>query len=588
MVSYRGNAMQSLTVARMFRQMLLLAGVAMIGGCSKAPTLAAVADTVYKNGKIYTVNEQSAWAEAVAIKDGKFLTVGTNADVEKAVGKDTVVIDLGGKFAMPGIHDLHSHPGYKYAYKIDGQLDFPPTATKVEIQAALKEHVAKHPEQKWIRGKQWAHALFPPEGKMPKEFIDAAVSDRAVVLVAESGHNVTANSMALKLAGITKNTPSPEGGVIDKDPKTGEPTGYLGEEAIALVGKFIPIPSNESWYLALKKALDEMRSVGFTSIVDAKTGRGALMGYRRLEGEGKLNIRVQATLNIHDYAVTVSDDEDSAKLINERKNFQSHLVNTNSVKVVADGSFLTFTCLLLEPYSNNSKTKGETAIGINAKAREQLLEYHKAGIQLHFHAHGDGTVHEVLNLIEQFQKDFPRPGLHHHIAHISLASAEDTQRFKELGIYADFSPPLYFPSVLSPSIDPIFGAERMQTTWYPIKEFVDAGVVTSFGSDWPLLFPGASPFPFMEAMVTRKDPWGQVPGQLGKPITLAQAVKVFTLGGAQVTMQEKENGTIEAGKYADMIVLDRNLFEVPVENIDSTQVLTTILEGKVVYSHPTR
>jgi predicted amidohydrolase YtcJ len=540
------------------------------------------ADTVYKNGKIYTVNEKQEWAEAVAIKDGKFIKVGSNADVEKFIGDKTEVIDLGGKFAMPGMHDLHAHPAYKYAYKIDGQLDFPSTATKAEIQAALKDHVAKHPEQKWIRGKQWAHALFP-NIKMPKEFIDEVVSDRAVVLVAESGHNATANSMALKLAGITKNTPNPEGGVIDKDPKTGEPTGYLSEEAIALVGKFIPVPSDESWYQALVKAIPEMTSVGFTSIVDAKTGTGAIKGYKRLDDDGKLNMRVQATFNIHDYAVTVNNDEDAAKLIDERKKFQSHLINTNSVKVVADGTFLTFTSLLLQPYSINPATKGETAIGINAKAQEKLLEFHKAGVQLLFHAHGDGTVHEVLNIIEKFQKEFPRPGLHHHISHNTLVGKDDIKRFKELGVYADFSPPLWFPSVLSPSIDPYFGEERMQTSWYPIKDFADAGIVFGYGSDWPLVYPDASPFPFLEAMVTRKDPWGKIPGQLGKPITLAQAVKTFTLNAAQVTMNEKENGSIEEGKYADMIVLDRNLFEIPVENIDGTVVLNTILEGKSVY-----
>jgi hypothetical protein len=193
---------------------------------------------------------------------------------------------------------------------------------------------------------------------------------------------------------------------------------------------------------------------------------------------------------------------------------------------------------------------------------------------------------KLLNLIEKLQAAFPRPGLHHHIAHTSLVAKEDVRRFKELGVAADFSPPLYFPSEYSPFIDPFFGEERMRTRWYPIKEFVDAGVVTGYGTDWPLGLPNPSPWPYLEAMVTRKDPFGKIPGRLGEPITLAQAIRIFTLGGAQVTMQEKENGSIEAGKYADMIVLDRNLFEVPVENIDGTKVLSTIFEGKEVYSVP--
>jgi len=563
---------------------VLLSIVAACG--SGGPDAASSADTVYKNGKIYTVNEKNPWAAAVAIKNGKFIKVGSNADVEKFVGKDTKVIDLGGKFAMPGIHDVHVHPAYPYAYKIDGQLDFPASFSKEEIQAALKAYAAANPDKQWIRGKQWNDALFPPDGKMPKDFIDAVVRDRPVLLVAASGHNVTANTKALELAGITKSTPNPDGGVIDRNPKTGEATGYLSEEAVALVGRFIPIPSDESWYQGLTKGLDDLRQVGVTSIVDAKTNRGALIGYRRLEDEGKLNMRVQASLPIHDYAVTVTTDEDAIKLINDRARYQSHLVNTNSVKVVADGTFLSFSSLMLEPYTNNPKTFGETAIGINAKAQEQLLAFHKAGMQLHFHAHGDGTIHEVLNILERFQKEYPRPGLHHHIAHNSVVDDKDIPRFRELGVVADFSPPLYFPSDYSPMMDAIFGEERLQTKWYPIKKFIDAGVVTAFATDWPLAFPSPSPWPYMEAMVTRKDPYGKFPGQLGQPITLAQAIKVFTLAGAQVVMQEKDNGSIEVGKYADMIVLDRNLFDIPVDNIDSTKVLYTVFEGKVVYSAP--
>jgi predicted amidohydrolase YtcJ len=338
----------------------------------------------------------------------------------------------------------------------------------------------------------------------------------------------------------------------------------------------------------LAKGLEELRAAGTTSITDAKVSPGALLGYRRLEDEGKLNMRVQTALSMHDYALTISTDEDAAKLIAERKKYQSHLVNTDCVKVVADGTWLSFTSLLLAPYTNNPQTVGETGIGIGPKYAAQLLEYHKAGIQLHFHAHGDGTVHEVLNVIEKLQAAFPRPGLHHHIAHTSLVDQADVRRFKALGVYADFSPPLWFPSVFSPMIDPFFGEARMQHGWYPIKAFVDAGVVTGYATDWPLGYPDPSPFPYLEGMVTRKDPFGKIPGQQGEPITVAQAVKIFTLGGAQVAMNDRTTGSLEVGKYADMIVLDQNLFAIPVEHIDSTKVLFTIFEGKTVYARPAK
>ena len=192
----------------------------------------------------------------------------------------------------------------------------------------------------------------------------------------------------------------------------------------------------------------------------------------------------------------------------------------------------------------------------------------------------------MLNVIETLQKETPRPGLRHHVAHTSLVDKADIQRFKSLDVGVDFSPAIFILDERTPILTAIFGEQRMQKKWYPIKDFIDAGIVTAYASDWPLGFASPVPWPALEAMVTRKDPHGKIPGQLGEPITLAQAVKIFTLGGAQVEMREKDNGSIEVGKYADMIVLDRNLFEIPVENIDSTKVLSTIFEGKVVYAMP--
>ncbi len=219
---------------------------------------AQVADVVYENGKIYTVNEAQPWAEAVAIKDGKFVKVGLDEDVRGMIGDSTDVVDLGGRFVMPGIHDTHVHPPLVYVFEEGGDLLFPETLSKEEIQDTLRKYVDTHPDEKDIRGEKWATSLFPG-GKAHKSFLDEVVSDRPVMLLDETGHNAVANSKALEHAGVTKDTPQPEGGVIDKDPVTGEPTGYLSETGIGVVNKIFSKPDLDAYYRDMSRALEEMR-----------------------------------------------------------------------------------------------------------------------------------------------------------------------------------------------------------------------------------------------------------------------------------------------------------------------------------------
>jgi len=552
---------------------LVLAWISL--GCGQGE----VADTVYTNGRIYTVNEAQPWVEAAAIKDGKFLVVGSNADVEAVTGEDTEVVDLGGKFVMPGIHDTHVHPTLVYSYEEGGELLFPESLSKEEVLDVLREYVAENPDKNWIRGQKWSTTLFPG-GRATKAFLDAAVPDRPVMLLDETGHNAVANSMALELAGITKDTPDPDFGAIERDPNTGEPTGYLSETGIGLIGRHVQRPDTEAFYRGTSKALEEIRPYGTTSIIDMMAGKEAIMAYRRLEDEGKLNFRVRAAIPLNDFAVEMISPEEAEDLLQNREQYASHLVNVDNLKYWADGTPFSHTSLLLEPYTDQPDTHGEMTIG--PKQYERILQAHKEGIQVHLHTVGDGTTRELLNLIETARQQSPQPTLRHHLGHLMLVDSEDIPRFKELNVAAEFSPVLWYPAPLTRVVSTYVGEDRVQR-WQPIREFIDAGVIVSFGSDWPAGTPDADPWRGLEAMITRMDPKGDEPGKVGDPIDLATGIEILTLGGAKTMMQETSVGSIENGKYADMIILDRNPFEIEVEQISDVKVLSTVFEGKEVY-----
>ncbi len=537
-------------------------------------------DTIYKNGRIYTVNEDQPWAEAVAIKDGKFLAVGSNVQIEALRGVTTEVIDLDGKFVMPGIHDTHVHAALVYTYKEAGELLFPESLSKDEILDVVKKYINDNPNKKWIRGQKWSTLLFPG-GKATKEFLDAVVTDRAVMLVDETGHNAVVNSKALEWAGITKDTPDPEFGSIDRDSKTGEPTGYLSETAVGLVGKYVERPDTEAFYRGIVKGLKQVRKYGTTSIIDMAAGKEAILAYRKLDNEGKLNFRVRTAIPLNDYAAEQITTDEAEELLKNRKQYESNLVNTNNLKFWADGTPFSHTSLLLEPYTDRPDSRGEMTIG--PKQFERIFQAHSEGIQVHLHSVADGTTHELLNVIEEARNQSPQENLRHHIGHLMLVGVQDIPRFKELNVAAEFSPVLWYPAPLTQTAETYVGKERMKR-WHPIKEFVDAGVIVSFGSDWPAGTPDADPWRGLEAMITRMDPKGNESGKVGEGITLEQGIEILTLGGAKTMMQEEEVGSIERGKYADMIILDRNLFEIPVIEIDKTKVLKTIFNGKKVYS----
>jgi len=551
---------------------------------AKDPTTGSgtTADVVYLNGKIYTVNEKQPWAEAVAIKGGKFIKVGSAADIEAVTGKNTKVVDLGGKFVMPGIHDCHVHPPLVYTYEEAGELLFPESKSPDEVIKLVKDYATAHPELKIVRGQKWATASFP-DGKATKEWLDPHFPDRAVYLIDETGHNGVLNSAALKLAGITKDTPDPEFGIIDRDPKTGEPTGYLSEKAMILIGKLVKRPDVDANYRGISRALDQIRAYGTTSIVDMMVGPNALATYQRLEKEGKLRMRVDCSVILNDYQAELTTEEESEALLARRSEFDSPLIDVG-IKLFADGTPLSKTALLVDPYTSDPSTRGQMTIG--ERQFERIKQAHRDGIQVRMHATADGTTRKLLDVIEEARAKDPMPGLRHQIGHLMLVTKKDIPRFKQLNVIAEFSPVLWYPTGLGGLAGSMVGAERY-ARWMPIKEFVDAGATVVFGSDWPAGTPDADPWRGMEAMLTRMDPKTNTGDKLGEGIDLATAMRIFTINGAMAMMHEDKTGSIEVGKLADFIVLNQNLFDLEregrVDRISETHALQTIFEGQVVY-----
>jgi len=572
-----------MTAIQSIRTITFLSLIAMLASCGSAqeePKQSGnTADIVYTNGKFYTVNENQPWAEAVAIKGGKFLAVGSKADVEAVIGDFTAVIDLDGKFAMPGIHDLHLHLSNIYAQEFSGELLFSDRISKAEVEKSVRDYIAANPDVDWIRGNKWGLDLFD-NGIAKKDWVNSINAEKAIFLIDSTGHNAVANSKALELAGITKDTPNPPGGVIHHLPN-GEPSGYVSETAMGLIGKYFAPANMEAKYLGLLKSMADIRSYGITSLKDPMVNEETVRAYRQLENEGKLPHRVMAATLADDYQAELIDYETFRELAPRLGDLASERINTKSIKWFGDGTPMSQTALLVDPYPTGKDDFG--SMGIFEKDFADIVEYHKQGFQATVHATGDGTVRKILDLIEESRAADPQPGLLHHIAHSNLVHPDDYSRFNELGVAAEFSPrTLWYPSELSKLAYPAVGNEMM-TRWSPMRQLLNAGALVVYGSDWPAGTPDADPWAALQILVTRTDPSGEYDGRLGDPVTMEEAIQIMTLNGAKLMMHETETGSIEVGKYADFIVLDRNLLEAALDELGGTKVEKTVLEGEVVY-----
>ena len=543
------------------------------------------AELLMLNGKVYTVNHEQSWAEAIAITDGRIIWVGNSEDANQWQGERTRTIDLGGKMVLPGFQDIHIHPVHSgVSYQQCALFD----AEGVELlQQRIKQCAESEPGE-WIRGGGWLVTNFAPSGLPDKKLLDEIVPDRPVALKSSDGHSMWVNSLALELAGINADTQDPAGGRIDRYPNSTEPSGSLQEtSAMNLVHIVEPELTQKELEAGLAYSRDHLHSLGITAVQDAllKLTPGdayfGLPAYLALEERGELNLHV---VNAMYWQNDISLDEQLPAFLKARDESTPYIHNT-AIKIWQDGVIETETAALLEPYLNRGDQFVGELLNEPAVLNEAVTALDAAGFQIHFHAIGDRAIRSAFDSIQAAREANGKHDNRHHISHIQLFSPEDIPRFAELDVVANFQPLWaiedgYITDLTIPRI----GEERGKFL-YPIGSVQRTGARVAFGSDWYVT--SANPLDGIEAAVTRLDPDGKTDEPLGEneEINLAQAIENYTLNSAYVNFLDVDTGSIEIGKLADIIVLDRNLFDVPASEINQVRVIATLFRGELVFGN---
>ncbi|WP_010483536.1 amidohydrolase [Pseudomonas sp. S9] len=544
------------------------------------------ADLILQNGKIYTGNSQQPWAEAIAIKAGKIIAIGGADDVMAYRNADTSVVDLDKKMAMPGINDAHAHPtwgGLKQLF----QCNFPASSSAQQIKTQISACIKDQPQAQWIRGGQWTAEFFQKNAiGSPRKWLDAISGDKAILLTDDTGHNLWANSKAMALLNIKADTQAPKGSTFEKNSATGDYTGIL-LEANGFIKSQLSDWSDTQYLQAAEYAINLANSVGITGIKDADANENVAKAYYRLDQKAGLNAHVGV-------AIRISDEHrknifDMPQIMRIRDKYRSRHVNTRFAKIYLDGvPTAARTAAMISPYKaeeNSHKGNQHGHMLLNAdELKSALVELDKQGFTVKIHAAGDQAIRSSLDAIEAMRKVNGSSGLKPELAHAEFIDPVDLPRFAQLNATADFSPYIWYPSLISDAIESVVGA-RAQKAW-PARDLLDSGATIIAGSDWPSVVPDLTPWNAIEALVTRRDPSGQHAGALWpeQAITLEEALKIFTKNGAQALGADELTGSLEVGKAADIIVLNQNLFEVPVDDISETRILSTYFEGNKVYS----
>lgn len=549
-----------------------------------AETRSTTADVVLVHGRIYTVNAQQPWAEALAIREGRILAVGTDREIARYRGVSTKVIDAKGRLVLPGFTDCHVH-------FMDGsfslqQVNVEDAKTVAEVQDRIKAYAAAHPNDPWVLGRGWSYPVFAPSGMPDKKQLDAIIPDRPAYIEGFDGHSWWANSKALEAAHITKDTADPPGGKIVRDPATGEATGAIKEDAAdAIVRRAIPIPNREAKLQALRAGLKHANELGVTRVHvmgGVNVGAGDVADAELLE-----ELRRNNELTVRFYlAYRLDPPEMTARQLEQieqaRGRYHDDWIAAGGVKFFLDGVIETHTAAMLAPYSNDPSLSG-SLLWDPDKYKSFVAELDRRGIQIFTHAIGDRAIRLALDAYEGAAMKNATKDARHRVEHIEDASAADIPRFGPLGVIASMQPLHAYPDDDTlKSWLPAVGTERGTRgwAWHSIQA---AGGVLAFGSDWPVVT--LSPWPGLQNAVTRETTEGERKGGWipSERISLADAIKGYTLNAAFAGHREKTEGSLEPGKLADLIVVSQNVFQVDPHELGKTRVTLTMVGGRVVY-----
>jgi predicted amidohydrolase YtcJ len=574
-----------------------IAGItAGLSGCQTESGIAAShhADIVMRNGSIYTVDIQNPWAEAIAIKDGKIAYIGKEADAKNYIGDNTEIVDLQNKFVVPGFQDAHIHPleGASLETFLGCRLeDIGEDRNPEHWIEFLKQCNKVETPHGWVLGGGHDMVDLLPLERMPREVLDEAFPDRPVAFMEKSSHSMWVNSKALEAAGITRDTPDPQGGIIYKDPKTGEPNGILSDSAgDELLHKALQKnPAlQKARYEALLIGQDLMAENGITSATNGRVywERGNLEPWLEAEQAGDLKVRNVMALWAYPH---MDDDKQLPILKSMYRDDRTSKLRMSQIKFYSDGTVSNNSAAVLEPYAKLIHPDSHPK-GLNYFTEERLAKYiaelETVGFDAHIHALGDRGVRESLNAIEYAQQANPdyTGERRHQLTHVTVLDEQDIPRFKEIGAIANFQINFDPEFMRLAATDPV--KSETDDPWFEmiadskakimaVLPTYEAGAKVVLSSDWDV----SEMYPLYSVENLAKMYEGKMP----KNDLLALAMQAYTLNAAYALKHEESTGSLETGKYADLVILDQNIFTVPLDKVDETRVLATYVGGEVVY-----
>ncbi|MHB8580469.1 MAG: amidohydrolase [Ignavibacteriaceae bacterium] len=522
----------------------------------------------FVNGKIFTVDKLQPFAESVVTQGNKIIFVGSNTDSKYFIDSSTEVINLYGKLMLPGFIDSHVH-FIAGGFYLQG-LNLRPAKSTREFKSILNDYVNIN-KGKWITGGNWNHQDWETKSLPSKSMIDDFSSDTPIFIYRMDGHLALANSLALKLAGITKDSQSPEGGLIEKDIITGEPTGILKDNAIRLISSLIPLPSKEEYYNAGLTALEEAKRFGVTSVHDI-TLKNDFITYQNLDKVNALTCRIYTRLPISDYNSLIDSGV--------KYNFGNERLKIGSLKAFADGSLGAGTAWFFENYKGNKKTSGlPMDIVSNGNLEKWAIEADRNQLQLSIHAIGDKANSYVLDLLGTIQKSNPEWDRRFRVEHAQHVRKSDIKRFSKLNAIVSAQPYHSFDD--GAWADMKINEHQIKEA-YSFKSFLEEGIKLCFGSDWTVA--PINPLLGIYSAVTRKTAGGKY--QNGwipeEKISVEDSIKCYTINGAFASFEENIKGSIQTGKLADMVVLSEDILTIEPDKLKDVQVDMTIFDGEII------
>ena len=570
----------------MYKIIFITIGLISLGACEVSEDVPG-ADIVFTGGAVYKVTDTDPWATTVAVTNNRITYVGNDTNIKSLIGPNTRVVNLDGKMLMPGFQDAHVHP-------VDSGMTFNQCAVfdlpqLDDLLDAIKKCVDERPDADWIVGAGWYVSTFAPTGIPNKQMLDAIAPNTPITLLSNAAHSVWANSAAIERAGITADTKDPEGGKIDRDPITGEPSGSFQESAMPLIQNFEPTITLKERIEGLAYAQQLFHSFGITGVHDSyvevsrETAYSNMEAYTAFEDLGSLKMHVVAAM-LYDPSLPLEPQIELFKKI--RKSADRNHVSATAIKILVDGVATSYSAAMLEPYADRLN---EGITGTPLVSRTNLIELvtrlDSLGFQIHFHTIGDAATHYSLDALEVARTQNGLRDSRHHLSHIMVWEPTDFDRMANLDAIANFQALWASKGTHYDEITYVRMGEERSKYLYPINTLHKLGVKLAFGSDWYVT--SANPLLAIEVAVTRLEPDGNTTDPLlpNEAIDLATAIRAATLGSAYGNFLDEETGSIEVGKLADLIVIDKNLFDLPANDISEAHVLLTLFGGEIVFGN---